>query len=86
MSIPEDVCLDRIGAAFLGSRDEAGPHGGDAAGVVNGGRDEEPAAAVDDEGAVIVRDIGRRNGGEQDEDGEEKERAKACYHNRHCWS
>lgn len=48
MAIPEDIRLYDIGASFLGQLYEAGPHGGDAARVVNGGGDEELAAAVDD--------------------------------------
>lgn len=67
VAVPEDVGLDAVGAALLGLRHQLGPHRGDAAGVVDGGRDEQAAAAGDDEGAVVVRHARGRGRGDHEQ-------------------
>lgn len=59
MTVPENISLNSITTSFLGGFHQLRPHRRNTAGVVNGGGDEELAAAVDDERAGIVGDIAR---------------------------
>lgn len=55
---------------------------GDAAGVVNGSGDDEPSPAIDDEGTMVIGDIGRqrRRDGEAQQGEEDQERGGAHRH------
>lgn len=82
MAVPEDIRFNGISAAVLGHGHEARPHFGDAAGVVNGSGDDEPSPAIDDEGTMVIGDIGRqrRRDGEAQQGEEDQERGGAHRH------